>query len=689
MGETAQLGDYSWRSVCGQCFRLKPVPLQSLSELERVRLQEVAFLRLLQDHSLGHVSIPKDTQRKKRMLRRKLEYLGRDKKESVPQAFSVPLQQVIFNDRWLKLRQDSSANLTSLLLLEPRANQRLFYSSNSSLNSPSTTPGTPEGVSHTRRRGGMSVDCITDLDDGQSRLLEALQLSLPADSLNKKEKKDKKLSLNPIYRQVPRVLDLCCQHLERYGLQTVGIFRVGGSRRRVRQLREEFDRGVEVTLGAEHSVHDVAGLLKEFLRDLPDPLLTRELYTAFINCTGLGSSEQISVLRLLICLLPACNCDTLQRLLLFLSTVASHAEDSLDSQGEQVVGNKMTALNLATIFGPNILHKQKSSEKEFSVQSSARAEESAAVISIVQNIIAAQHTLFMIPAELQHNVLLSLMETDGDVVDYLLRRRASLSQDVAEPDGEDLPGSGERRSSSDSNRAQSGEISPYENNSPVFQWQPVGSTLPSPEREPSAGNIRVPTPPPLTHTDGAVGDGGRMWGTWHATLKTGYYHHLQTHTGSTGSLSDSVISGSSEALHDCNRNVKSPVRKTLTSLADTENKPHPPVTRAHSSPESDSPLNQSGHGMTSPWQQHSAGTNQSEESRLAPPTTSSLSVRPLPLFPGLKKTHTPETPRSHPPHSQGAASLHSDLTEDWQRETWQIWQFLSSESVDSLPETLV
>ena len=49
------------------------------------------------------------------------------------------------------------------------------------------------------------------------------------------------------------------------------------------QLREEFDQGWEVHLDEEHSVHDVAALLKEFLRDMPDPLLTRELYTAFIN----------------------------------------------------------------------------------------------------------------------------------------------------------------------------------------------------------------------------------------------------------------------------------------------------------------------------------------------------------------------------------------------------------------------
>lgn len=43
------------------------------------------------------------------------------------------------------------------------------------------------------------------------------------------------------------------------------------------QLREEFDRGIDVVLDEEHSIHDVAALLKEFLRDMPDPLLTREL----------------------------------------------------------------------------------------------------------------------------------------------------------------------------------------------------------------------------------------------------------------------------------------------------------------------------------------------------------------------------------------------------------------------------
>lgn len=127
-------------------------------------------------------------------------------------------------------------------------------------------PVAPNGIRLTvALQGGMSVDSITDLDDNQSRLLEALQLSLPAETPSKKEKqRDKRLSLNPIYRQVPRVVDSCCQHIEKYGeqlepelymatavaglgsesgvffrssgLQTVGIFRVGSSKKRVRQV---------------------------------------------------------------------------------------------------------------------------------------------------------------------------------------------------------------------------------------------------------------------------------------------------------------------------------------------------------------------------------------------------------------------------------------------------------------------
>ena len=71
------------------------------------------------------------------------------------------------------------------------------------------------------------MDSISDLVDSQSRLLEALQLSHPAELELKKAaggstegRTQTKLSLNPIYRQVPQVLERCCSHIENHGEET-------------------------------------------------------------------------------------------------------------------------------------------------------------------------------------------------------------------------------------------------------------------------------------------------------------------------------------------------------------------------------------------------------------------------------------------------------------------------------------
>lgn len=82
---------------------------------------------------------------------------------------------------------------------------------------------------------------------------------------------------------VPNILNECLNYLQSHGLNTLGIFRVSSSKKRVRQLREDFDCGKESTLGPDQCPHDVATLLKEYLRDLPDPLLCRDLYNAFVQ----------------------------------------------------------------------------------------------------------------------------------------------------------------------------------------------------------------------------------------------------------------------------------------------------------------------------------------------------------------------------------------------------------------------
>ncbi|KAJ8378336.1 hypothetical protein AAFF_G00243560 [Aldrovandia affinis] len=730
MVETVDRGDFTWNSMSGRSVRLKPVPIQSLSELERVRLQEVAFNRLQQDYDLGcQITIPKDGQKRKKSLRRKLDSLAKEKnkdKEFVPQAFGMPLWQVIANDRSHKQRLESQRGehrdptdlVSSILQFAIKRPNKELSSSTSSLSSTSetpnesTSPNTPEPAPRARRRGGMSVDSITDLDDNQSRLLEALQLSLPAEAPSKKEKhRDKKLSLNPIYRQVPRLVDSCCQNLEKYGLQTVGIFRVGSSKKRVRQLREEFDRGVDVLLDEEHSVHDVAALLKEFLRDMPDPLLTKELYTAFINTMLLDHEEQQASIQLLIYLLPPCNSDTLHRLLEFLSTVAAHADDAHDRDGQEITGNKMTSLNLATIFGPNLLHKQKSSDKEFSVQSSARAEESTAIIGVVQRMIVTYQALFMVPPDLQNEVLMSLLETDPDVVDYLLRRKASQwsSPDLTRSDA---PFSlNERHSSSDSNKASSGEVSPYDNNSPVLsdrllpQHQGEGSPRVDrlfrvPEQYTLVGHVkgRSKEPPPAQ---------------WMAK-------------GSHGSVSDCGSSSPSEGPPGHLGNGKQPVRRTQTSSGVAECRPHPPVARASSTPQGEGgrrqlqlnldilPPRPDGHSASSstedlpqrsglppvsppykvkPAQRNDGrppppypGPSRSVLTAAPPPSTYQPgSPAPLPHRRALQERESLQTPAS----SLDGKGPASSEWQDWQRERWQIWQLLSSDNTDTLPETLV
>nr|XP_025713507.1 rho GTPase-activating protein 6 isoform X1 [Callorhinus ursinus] len=788
-------GDFTWNSMSGRSVRLRSVPIQSLSELERARLQEVAFYQLQQDCDLScPITIPKDGQKRKKSLRKKLDSLGKEKnkdREFIPQAFGMPLSQVIANDRAYKLKQDSQRDeqkdasdfVASLLPFGSKRQNKELSSSNSSLSSTSetpnesTSPNTPEPAPRARRRGAMSVDSITDLDDNQSRLLEALQLSLPAEAQSKKEKaRDKKLSLNPIYRQVPRLVDSCCQHLEKHGLQTVGIFRVGSSKKRVRQLREEFDRGVDVSLEEEHSVHDVAALLKEFLRDMPDPLLTRELYTAFINTLLLEPEEQLGTLQLLIYLLPPCNCDTLHRLLQFLSVVARHASDNVSKDGQEVTGNKMTSLNLATIFGPNLLHKQKSSDKEFSVQSSARAEESTAIIAVVQKMIENYEALFMVPPDLQNEVLISLLETDPDVVDYLLRRKASQSSSPDMLRSEVSFSVGGRHSSTDSNKASSGDLSPYDNNSPVLSERsllamqedaaPGGSEklYKGPEQYVLVSHLpssksRESSPGPRLGKDMSE-EPFNIWGTWHSTLKSG-----SKDPGMTGSYGDIFESSSLRpgpcSLSQGNLSPNWPrwqgsptelesgpqvIRRTQTTATIVEYRACPPVSRVCSTPHIQGG-GRRGEQATPKSEQYLTLSSAEDltESELdvvwlqsrakpfhqRPRESEKRDKRPPPPYPGSGKqavasSHQPAEPllwrpqrpeegsrtaseegsqtaeREQQAAEQKLSSAYSTSASDqnsktlgdpdwldWQRERWQIWELLSTDNPDALPETLV
>uniref|UniRef100_A0A1I8IX73 Rho-GAP domain-containing protein n=1 Tax=Macrostomum lignano TaxID=282301 RepID=A0A1I8IX73_9PLAT len=91
--------------------------------------------------------------------------------------------------------------------------------------------------------------------------------------------------------------------------------------------------------------HLAAVLLKTFLRELAEPLLTFELYDAVIENHSLPAKQKVGhAAELVSNQLPDDNYDLLNYIVHFLSEVAENASK-----------NKMTAVNLGIVFGPNLI----------------------------------------------------------------------------------------------------------------------------------------------------------------------------------------------------------------------------------------------------------------------------------------------------------------------------------------------
>ncbi|XP_075691741.1 rho GTPase-activating protein 6-like [Rhinoderma darwinii] len=408
------------RSMLEASVHLPPVHLQSLSELERFRLQEIA-LYTLEERGLCS-DIKPGYENAKKIAKRKQE-----RKETPHGLFGVTLSDVIALDRIERQRILPVRNRRACAEVESSVLSFLVQTQRTS--NPSMLMDLPlssifrDGATQTKRRGALSVDSIAELGDGDDRLLEALQLSHPAELRSQQEDHNLCLSLNPIYKQVPRIVERCCSHIENYGLQTVGIFRVGSSKKRVEQLREEFAISGDMLIGEDICVHDVSALLKAFLRDLKEPLLPRQLYSAFIQTSDMNPDERLHILQLLTYTLPPCNADTLLRILQLLNKVSLHEKDRVSHIGEQIPGNKMSVGNLATIFGPNLLQNEKGLECE-----RQSFQDSTAQIKVTETLIQHYQELFTIPYQMHGDIIKSLLKTDPEVVDYLLRQKSASFQ---------------------------------------------------------------------------------------------------------------------------------------------------------------------------------------------------------------------------------------------------------------------
>nr|XP_021557972.1 protein FAM13A [Neomonachus schauinslandi] len=145
---------------------------------------------------------------------------------------------------------------------------------------------------------------------------------------------------------IPAIVGTIVEYLVKHGLTQEGLFRVNGNVKVVEQLRCKFESGAPVELGRDGDVCSAASLLKLFLRELPESVVTSTLHPRFVQLFRDDRNDaQESSLRDLIEELPDTHYCLLKYLCRFLTKVAKHH-----------VQNRMNVHNLATVFGPNCFH---------------------------------------------------------------------------------------------------------------------------------------------------------------------------------------------------------------------------------------------------------------------------------------------------------------------------------------------
>uniref|UniRef100_A0A8C8DGU5 Rho GTPase activating protein 8 n=1 Tax=Oryzias sinensis TaxID=183150 RepID=A0A8C8DGU5_9TELE len=131
------------------------------------------------------------------------------------------------------------------------------------------------------------------------------------------------------------------------GLRTEGIFRRSVQVQIIKDVQKLYNQGKPVDFDVYQNVHVPAVILKSFLRELPEPLLTFRVYNQVQEILGescVESSLRVSRCKQVVEGLPEHNFTVLKFLLGFLHTVT-----------QEIIFNKMSASNLACVFGVNLV----------------------------------------------------------------------------------------------------------------------------------------------------------------------------------------------------------------------------------------------------------------------------------------------------------------------------------------------
>ncbi|KAG8519588.1 Rho GTPase-activating protein 1 [Galemys pyrenaicus] len=162
---------------------------------------------------------------------------------------------------------------------------------------------------------------------------------------------------------IPLVLRETVAYLQAHALSTEGIFRRSANTQVVKEVQQKYNMGVPVDFDQYDKSHLPAVILKTFLRELPEPLLTFDLYPHVVGFLGrpspaqpgapmtwapfvtdIDESQRVEATLQALRTLPEENYQVLRFLTAFLVQVSAHCDQ-----------NKMTSTNLSIVFGPNLL----------------------------------------------------------------------------------------------------------------------------------------------------------------------------------------------------------------------------------------------------------------------------------------------------------------------------------------------
>ncbi|XP_077959027.1 rho GTPase-activating protein 44 isoform X12 [Gasterosteus aculeatus] len=188
-------------------------------------------------------------------------------------------------------------------------------------------------------------------------------------------------------RDIAFPIEACVTMLLECGMEEEGLFRVAPSASKLKKLKASLDCGVLDVQEYSADPHAIAGALKSYLRELPEPLMTYELYEDWIQASNIQDQDQRLQALLNACeKLPIANNNNFKYLIKFLSKLTEYQDF-----------NKMTPGNIAIVLGPNLLWmRDEGNITEMMTTVSLQ------IVGIIEPII--QHADWFFPGEIEFNV---------------------------------------------------------------------------------------------------------------------------------------------------------------------------------------------------------------------------------------------------------------------------------------------